>query len=80
MIAIVDKGDSGEFFQRFALENEHMVVTNKVPENPILVHKLEFNGKNKHYFVRNLNKAVIFLGIIQVLFGTLCVFAYGNKL
>lgn len=49
-------------------------------EGAPLVPKLYTNAKNKHYFVRNLNKAVLYLGIIQAIMGVICVIAYGNKL
>ena len=42
--------------------------------------KLYTNSKNKHFFVRNINRAVLFLGVVQVLLGTICVIAYGSKL
>ena len=42
--------------------------------------KLYTNAQNKHYFVRNLNKAILYLGIIQAIMGVICVIAYGNKL
>ena len=45
-----------------------------------LVSKLYTNAKNKNYFVRNINRAVLILGITQALLGIICVMAYGNKL
>ena len=42
--------------------------------------KLYTNSKNKHFFVRNINRAVLFLGVVQILLGTICVIAYGSKL
>jgi hypothetical protein len=49
-------------------------------EGSPIVPRLYTNAKNKHLFVSNLNRAVIFLGVIQFIFGTLCVYSYGNKL
>ena len=43
-------------------------------------HKMYTSAKNKHFFVRNLNRAVIWIGVIQLLLGTFCVMADGNKL
>lgn len=49
-------------------------------EGAPFVPRLYTNSKNKHFFVRNINRAVLFLGVIQAILGTLCVIAYGNKL
>ena len=49
-------------------------------EGSPIIPRLYTNAKNKHLFVKNINKAVIFLGVVQFIFGTFCVYAYGNKL
>jgi len=38
------------------------------------------NAQRKNFFVRNLNKAVLAIGLIQAVLGILCVLAYGNHL
>ena len=49
-------------------------------EGAPVIPKLYTNAQNKHYFVRNLNRAVMWIGLIQLFLGTICVMAYGNKL
>lgn len=45
-----------------------------------IISKLYTSSENKHFFVRNLNRAVIWIGVIQLCLGLVCVIAYGNKL
>jgi hypothetical protein len=45
-----------------------------------MVSRLYTNAKNKNFFVRNLNRAVLYIGLIQAFLGIICVMAYGNKL
>lgn len=55
----------------------------KVPANfegAPFVPKLYTNAKNKHFFVRNLNRGVLALGFTQAIMGIVCVYAYGSRL
>lgn len=45
-----------------------------------IVPRLYTNALHKNYFVRNLNRGILAIGIVQVLLGTICVMAYGTKL
>jgi len=49
-------------------------------EGAPMVPRLYTHAKNKNYFVRNLNRAVLWVGITQLLLGTICVVAYGSRL
>ena len=49
-------------------------------EGAPFIPKLYTHAKNKHFFVRNLNRGVLFLGITQALMGIICVIAYGSRL
>lgn len=49
-------------------------------EGAPLIPKLYTNAKNKHFFVRNINRGVLALGLFQALMGIICVYAYGSRL
>lgn len=49
-------------------------------EGAPIVPRLYSNAQNKHFFVRNINRAVLYLGLFQAFMGVICVLAYGNRL
>lgn len=49
-------------------------------EGAPLIPKLYTNSKNKHFFVRNINRGVLALGLVQAVMGIVCVYAYGSRL
>ena len=45
-----------------------------------IIPRLYTNAMHKNYFVRNLNRGIIIIAVIQLILGTVCVMAYGNRL